>query len=267
MQKYLLNFLLLFLSAGPLSAQALQHKPNQLFVSPEFSLGNAVIINQNNYGYSEMKYLLTPGWQAGALVGWDSYLQQSLKTGILVSKWGQHYRDVLLSGDRVEKDVNIYYVQIPATFKYVFGRKRGYDHEVFSPYVFGSVRLGYPFYADVRYYREDDSGILQEEDLVYFVTKGEWNLNTEVIRALGNPEKDRQLFSWLDVELEAGGGYQYFVTRLIGLFAEVHAVYGLLDINAGEWRLRDVNGKYSGSHNFYAGLKIGANFYLYKNKR
>jgi len=266
MQKNILVFLFLILSANVAIAQALQHKPNQLFLSPEISFGTPFILNQNNYGYHELSTSLTPGWQFGAIVGLDFFLKQSYKTGIIVSKWGQHYSDEI-DGKKVSKKVNLYYLQIPVSYKHVFGRKRGYDHEVFSPYVFGSVRIGYPFYAQVDYFRENESGTLTEEDLVSFVTEGDLNINEDEIELLGNPTKDRHLFSWLDINLEAGGGYQYFVTRTISLFAEVHVVAGILDNNAGEWRFRNDQEKYAGSYNLYPGLKIGANFYLYKDNR
>jgi hypothetical protein len=247
-------------------AQALQHKPNQMFVSPEISNGFSFILNQNNYGYSELNSAMTWGGQFGVMVGWDNYLQHTIKTGLIVSKYGQHYSDVL-SDQKVTKKVNLYYVQLPFTYKYVFGTKRGYDHEVFSPYVFGSVRIAYPFSARVDFFRENSSGQLVEEDLVRFVTEGNWNINGDEIITMGNPEKDRLLYSWLDINLEAGGGYQFFVTRLISVFAEAHVVSSILDINAGEWRFRNENNKYKGSYNLYTGIKIGANFYLYKNKR
>ena len=266
MRSIFFIIMLVVLCVGATFSQALQHKPNQLFISPELSNGTSFILNQNNYGYSELKNSLTWGGQFGVMVGWDSFLKHTIKTGLIVSKWGQHYDDVL-TGKQVAKNVDLYYVQIPFTYKYVFGSKRGFDHEVFSPYVFGSVRVGYPFSANVKFFRENEGGEMTEEDLVTFVTEGNWNINGDEIITMGNPSKDRFLFSWLDINLEAGGGYQFFITRLISLFAEVHVVSSILDTNAGEWRFRNENNKYKGSYNLYTGIKIGANFYLYKNKR
>lgn len=266
MKKYLIISLFILLGTIAVDAQALQHKPRQMFLSPELSFGTSFIVNQNNYGYSEMAYQLTYGGQYGAIIGWDNYLQQAIKTGIIVSQWGQHYNEVV-EGKNIAKSIRLYYVQIPFTYKYVFGRKRGYDHEVYSPYVFGSARIGYPFTANVTFLRENENGSMIEEDLVTFVTTGGYNLNEEQIALLGNPEKDRHLFSWLDIDVEVGGGYQYFITRTISLFAEAHIVYGILDINASEWRFRNNHNSYAASHNLYTGIKIGANFYLYKNNR
>jgi hypothetical protein len=266
MQKILIALVLVLFTATSIHAQALEHKPKQLFISPELSFGTPIILNQNNYGYSELGYELTFGGQAGVMVGWDYFLKQSFKTGILVSKWGQHYNDIL-ADKRVKKNINNYYLQIPATYKHVFGRKRGYDHEVFSPYVFASLRVSYLFYSNVEFFREQENGEMKEEDLVTFVTEGGKNINSDEIIAMGNPSKDKNLFSPIDINLELGGGYQYFITRRISLFAEVHVASSILDINAGEWRFRNNKNNYSGSYNIYGGIKIGANVYLFKNSR
>ena len=260
-------FLLTFvfcLGISGLSGQALEHKPNQLFISPVLSLGTPFILNQTNYGFSELKYELTFGGQFGIMVGWDQYLKNSLKTGIMISNWGQNYHDVLWYGFAAEKKINNYYLQIPGTYKHVFGRKRGYDHEVFNPYVFGSVLISYLLYSDVKMLEEQEDGSFLEVTLIDFVTDNSWNLNSDEIIAQGNPEKDKHLFSPFDVNIDIGGGFQYFVTRLISVFAEGHVTGGILDINAGKWRFRDRNNVYRGSHNFYIGINIGANFYLNK---
>lgn len=264
MQKTL-TILFLFLTIR-LGAQALEHKPRQWFISPEISLGMPAILNQNNYGYSEMKYSPTFGGQIGVLVGWDYYLKYSYKTGILISQWGQDYVDVL-SNRKAKKNIRNYYVQVPFSYKYVFGSKRGYDHEVFSPYVFGSVRIGYLFYSDVGFFRQNESGEYIEEDLITFISISGWNKNLDEIEAMGNPETDRELFSPIDFTLEVGGGYQYFITRRASLFAEVHLSSGILDVNARDWRFRSNKNTYTASYNLYGGVKFGANIYLFKNDR
>ena len=266
MNRSFLTVLVLLTSSFILNAQALEHKPKQWFISPEISLGTSVILNQNNYGYSELGYRATFGGQLGVMVGWDYYLKQSVKTGILVTMWGQNYSD-LLGQYRVEKHVQNYYLQLPFAYKYVFGSKRGYDNEVFSPYVFGSVRIGYLVYSNVDFFRGQDNGTLVEQDLVNFVSTSDWNENLDEILAMGNPSPDRELFNPMDIDLEVGGGYQFFITRRASLFAEVHFVSGILDINAASWRFRSNKGTYKASYNLYGGLKIGANIYLFKNDR
>jgi len=266
MLKYTLIFFLFFFVSIQISAQALEHKPKQMFISPEISLGTPFIINQNNYGYTEMGNDLTFGYQIGVMLGWDYFLKKSMKTGLLLSKWGQHYSEVI-NDKSTKKKVNNFYLQIPITYKHVFGRKRGYDHEVYSPYVLGGMTVGWLFYSNVEYSREQEGGSFQEESLVDFVTEGGWNLNTEEIIAQGNPKKDKNLFSPLDINIHVGAGYLYFITRRISLFAEAQISTSLLDINAGDWRFRDENNVYRASYNLYPALKFGANIYLYKNRR
>jgi len=273
MSKYLFYLLFTFTVTVQLPGQALQHKPKQLFLSPAISIGIPTIINPSNYGYSQPGLDFTFGGQLGIMIGWDYYLKQSFKTGIQLSKWGQHFSGVFtIEGTESntyvlsKKKVNNYYLQIPLSYKQVFGRKRGYDHEVFSPYVFGSVTIGYLFYSNVSFFREQEDGSLQEQSLVDFVTEGNgWNNNEEEIIELGNPEKDKELFSPFDINLDAGGGFQFFVTRMTSIFAEAHLTTGILDINAGKWRLRNNRNVYKSSHNLYVGINLGANLYLYRN--
>ena len=246
--------------------QALQHKPKQLFISPEISTGNSWILNQNNYGYQKLGNKLSYGGRYAVMVGWDYFLKQTYKTGLSISNLGQNYSDQI-DGKRVEKNVRNYYIQLPFSYKHVFGRKRGFDHEVFSPYVFGGIRLGYLFHSKVNFYRENSEGVLEEESLIQFVTEGGTNLNADEIIEQGNPLKDKELFIPFDINISAGAGYQYFITRLIGLFAEAHVAYGILDINDGNWRFRDDQNVYKSSNQLYWGINIGANFYLYRNKR
>lgn len=266
LRSFIVFVFCLFTLSG-IKGQALEHKPKQPFLSPFVSMGIPTIINQNNYGYSEPGYSLTFGWQTGVMVGWDYFLKQSYKTGIILSKWGQHYSDEL-DHYQTKKIVDNYYVQVPFSYKHVFGRKRGYDNEVFSPYVFGTAMIGYLFHSRVDFLVEQDNGEFQDMSLVDFVTRDEaWNENTEELLAQGNPEKDRYLFSPIDINLEIGGGYQFFITRRISLFAESQVAMGLGDLNAAKWRYKNNQNVYKSSHNLYVGIRIGANIYLFKNRR
>jgi hypothetical protein len=42
--------------------------------------------------------------------------------------------------------------------------------------------------------------------------------------------------------------------------------FGLTDINDIEWRIPQIDGTYTGSHNFYIGLKAGLMFKVSKDK-
>ena len=261
MSRSFVLFIALLLGTGQLFGQALEHKPNQIFISPELSLGSPIIINQNNYGYDELGLDFTFGGHIGVMVGWDYYLKRSFKTGLLVSKWGQHYSDVIRNAP-VSKNINAYYLQVPAIYKHVFGRKRGYDHEVYSPYIYGGVQAGWLFLADVAWKRNNE-----DLDMISFLNEYPDNQNLDEIINQGNPSKDKHLFFPVDLNLLLGGGFQYFVTRRTSLFADISVTSSLLDINGLKWRFRNENDRYSGSYNLYVGINLGANIYLFKNRR
>jgi len=263
MIKNILIGFIFFLVISSLNAQALQLKPKQLFISPVFSVGTSLILNQNNYGFSDLAYKLKVSGTMGVLVGWDYYLKQSYTTGILISKWGQNYDDIL-SRIHVQKKVSNTYIQIPFQYKHVFGRKRGYDHEVFSPYVYGIAQIGYLLTSNVEWIRatEEGSDILVEIGLIDFVTYRDWNANADEIIAQGEPEKDKHFFSPIDINLGGGAGFQYFITRKIMLFTDINIMMGINDMNAKEWRFKDKKNAYRASYNINGGLRLGANFYL-----
>ncbi|MDV7401033.1 hypothetical protein RZS08_56975, partial [Arthrospira platensis SPKY1] len=94
----------------------MQYLESQMYVSPIASIGVPAIINQNNYGYGEMAYLMKFGTQAGVLIGYDNYLKTSVRFGLLYSKNGQIYRDVLL-GLTHRKAVTLHYIKLPVVYR------------------------------------------------------------------------------------------------------------------------------------------------------
>jgi len=243
-------------------AQGLEFNYKQFYLSPLMSFGSPAIVRQNNYGYSSLAYLATPGFQTGIYFGRDRNMKRSFKTGVILSFWGQHYRDTF-SGKRVEKTINNRYVQIPLIYKYVLNRKIRDDYHIGLTYLQGGLLIGYLVGSSVQYFREANPGLMVEETVVDFVTNGGWNQNTEAILSMGNPEHSRDLFSPLDINLEIAYGYQKFISRRTAIWVEVHGVFGLTDINASLWRLKNNYGNYFGSYNVYPGIKAGANIYLF----
>lgn len=264
MKRYCFLICLLVFFLTPVShAQQLEDNYKSFVLAPFISVGNATIIRQNNYGYSTLAYALTSGFQAGFYCGIDRrYLRGSFKSGLIFSSWGQDYRDVL-SGKQVEKTIRIQYLQLPLLYKIIFDQKPGDDFRVSLSYIQGGLIMGYLIGADVRFYRETHLGHMVEESLTDFVTHGRWNKNTDALLAAGDPESDRELFRPFDINVEIVYGYQKFISRRTAIWVEVHGVFGITDINAPSWRLKNNYGTYFGSFNAYPGIKTGANIYLF----
>jgi len=262
MFRYWLTVLIFFMIVFQSGAQGLEFNYKQIYLSPFASFGSPAIIRQNNYGYSTMAYQATPGFQTGVYFGRDRNVKRSFKTGVILSFWGQYYRDTF-SGKKVEKTINNRYLQIPLIYKYVLNRKIRDDYHIGLTYLQGGLMIGYLVGSSVQYFREANPGLMVEETVVDFVTNGGWNQNTEAILSMGDPDHSRDLFSPFDINVEISYGYQKFISRRTAIWVEVHGVLGLTDINASSWRLKNNYGAYFGSFNAYPGIKVGANIYLF----
>jgi hypothetical protein len=234
----------------------LQYLESQTYVSPIVSFGMPAIIKQNNYGYAEMAYLMKSGMQAGILIGYDNYLKTGLRFGLIYSRNGQIYRDVL-HGLTHRKAVTLHYINLPVVYRYIFGDTRSFDMDGVHNYIFGGVQLGYLIKADIKWERDGT-----EIDFWDFVSYINVNPNLDQIKKNGIPESDNEFFTKFDIGLAAGYGMHYFLQRNLSIFGEVYANLGIQDINAPSWRFRNRLSSYRPSYNFYAGFGFGVNYYL-----
>ena len=251
------KFIVLILVTTLNSFGQLQYLESQLYVSPVVSFGVPAIIKQNNYGYAEMAYLMKSGGQAGVLVGYDNYLKTSFRFGIIYSKNGQIYRDVL-HGLSHRKAVTLHYINLPVVYRYVFGDTRNFNLDNVHTYIFAGAQLGFLLKADIKWERDGT-----EIDFWDFISYINVNPNLVQIQSNGIPESDSEFFAKFDIGLIAGYGMHYFLQNNISLFGEVYANLGIRDINAPSWRFRNRLNSYRSSYNFYGGFAFGVNYYIY----
>ena len=199
----------------------MQYKTDQLYISPVFNIGLPMIVNQNNYGYSEMAYKLQIGGQAGISMGYDNYLKYSYRFGVLISKFGQSYSDNLL-GLPHEKSVSLTYINIPVVYKYVLGDTKGFDFDILYKYIFAGLQIGYLYDAKIDWYRNNN-----KVDFWDFISYENINSNLDEIQEIGIPQYDKEFYNNIDIFLVGGMGVQYFVGRSVSLFAELTGNIGL----------------------------------------
>lgn len=236
----------------------LQYKTGQLYISPTISIGAPAIINQNNYGFGEMAYGIKLGGQAGLLFGYDNYLKSSFRFGVLYSRVGQAYSDVLLDVPH-KKDITLDYIQVPMVYKYVFGDTKGFDFSVLYKYIFGGLQVSYLLNADISWIRDS-----KEVEFLDFISYGAYeqdNKNLAEIKEIGEPTNDIEFFTKFDVALVGGAGIQYFVARRIMIFSELVGNVGIRDLNSPRWRFRSNKREYVSSLNIFGGLRLGITYY------
>lgn len=201
------------------SYSQLQYKTGQLYISPVINIGAPAIINQNNFGFSEMAYNVKVGGHAGLLLGYDNYLKTSFRFGVLYSQVGQAYSDVLL-GSPHKKNISLRYINIPLVYKYVFGDTKRFDFLMVYKYIFAGFQLGYLLDAQIDWERDGN-----EIEFWDFVSYQSINPNLDEIMEIGIPENDKEFFSPLDFSLVGGFGMQYFVSQNLHYLENLPAVW------------------------------------------
>ncbi|MCB0600300.1 MAG: hypothetical protein KDC28_03700 [Saprospiraceae bacterium] len=211
------------------------------------------ILNQNNYGYNELRYQLYTLPGGGIRIGYPIDLYHQLEAGIAYHVTGQRYQDVI-SGRDNEKIVTLSYIQIP-----VFWRKtlsiidnwEGNTGQTYWYQTFGLI-LNALQHAKVRWTANG-----QEVSMLEFVNPNGENPHSSLLTERGNPDSARELFSFFDVSLGIGGGLDHYFNEELHMTVEMRFQFGLLDVNNRDWRLTNSSGKYGPSHQASIGLQVG----------
>ena len=219
----------------------------QLYFGAGFSGLSTWITNQNNYGLPEMDYKMTFGMAGNASIGYDFTKNIGLKLEIGYSKLGQSYKDNINDTAYV-RDVKLYYLQIPLLFKYKTGG------EVARFYFLIGPQFGFLMNAKQSYLKNGDPDENTIKDLVNNTHK----ISEETITSRYT---SYDIFARLDL------GVDITLVKNLVLNAGLTFNYGLTDINATDWRIKDSSGNYSASHNIFGGMNVGLCYVLDFNKK
>lgn len=218
------------------------------------------IINQNNYGQSEMDYLQGYSPIYGLTLGLDLSNQHLIRLEPQLLSIGQPYDDQI-AGATLNKEVKLDYIHIPLTYTYVVnGGKKGENQGVNF-----FITLG--VYAGILNDASMDLSINnQTASFLEFSTFGGGNPNTATLTTLLqgslNPTDYKELYNSVDFGGNFGFGIQAFLTEKLKLSLELRTGVSLGDINAEAWRLNNKDGNYGASRNLYGGLLLGLSYYF-----
>jgi len=109
--------LLLCFAVSTLSAQ----KEKKFDIGLQAGYNNTWIINQNNYGLSELDYDSYWGLAYNLQLGYNFTNELGLFTEIGISNQGQKYDGNMDQYDVVEREINMSYLNIPVFFKFSYG--------------------------------------------------------------------------------------------------------------------------------------------------
>ncbi len=248
--KKTLSFILfaLLFAAGPLMSQ------KQLY----FGIGGTVLspytIHQNNYGLPFLfDEKMTSMKGAGNInIGFDFTNHFGLKVEIGVATLGQDYKDKSHgtngNNDLYARSIKMNYMQIPLLFKYRTGG------EMTKFYLAVGPQFNFLTSATQTYTK---NGLpyagFPSADTVKTVSHVNFNAGTEDIKARYNS---------MDIMARLDMGIDIIIVKHLLLNVGVTMAYGLTDINATDFQIKDYTGNYNASHNAYAGLNLGLCYLL-----
>jgi len=234
---------LILLTALTLNAQ----EANSKWLSAMGGLNSNWIVYQNAYGNPEIEYSTTFGLTGG--MGLNYFLNDiwGVSASLFGSKLGQNYAGVQSGGD-AERKVKLTYLEIP----FVIMKK--------IPYASNPTWI--TFGPDIM--------VLMNAQQEYLRTGG-----TELPNPYGPDGSEtmktgdvRNRFNSTDVALTFALNKMFEIqgTNDAMFVFSFNTSFGLTDINDIEWRIPQLDGTYTGSHNFYIGLKAGLMFKVSKDK-
>ena len=228
----------------------------KIHIGPTAGIGLMGIINQNNYGYSELGYTFTSSSTFGLNLGVEFGQRHAVQIELNYAQAGQNYEDEITQTLN-KKKILLEYAQVPIIYKFNFDPNNRWEPDRLTRYVYLGLQYSFLQTADIDWFIE---GL--PVDMITFINQEFANDNIEEILEMGFFGRDISLFEISDYGVLFGAGIQQLISYKFSFFAEFRGSIGLKDINAEEWRLPNNKGEYKGSSNISGGIKVGFNYYL-----
>jgi outer membrane protein with beta-barrel domain len=260
--RYLAIIVSLFmLTAQTVAGQSAAYSPGKFYMGAIAGVNATAIVFQNNYGQTEMDYVVPVGFAAGAAMHYRLTQKSHLIVEVSYQQMGQKHDDHFKDMD-FYKDINISYIGIPVLYKLVLNKAAvGYEAGVnFSRpkwYLLGGFQPSILVSAKVRH---EING--SQTDFISFITEG-GNPNLEEILINGQPSDDKELYNNFDISFIGAAGFHAHIQPSIIGFVELRGGIGLLDINSEPWQLPGPSGTYNWSRNLFIGLHAGMIFKIF----
>ena len=212
----------------------------QFYFGPIGGYHANLIINQNNYGDSELGYDLDMGIEVGLMLGYQINTATGIQLNFIYSQMGQNYKDELFDGTAI-KEVKLNYVQIPILLELL---PFEYKQSAFStkPSIYVLIGPQMSFLGTTE----------------YLYTKR----NGQDVGLPPGANSSHQLFNELDFEVVLEPGIQMYLNRAIFIKAGGRGVLGITDINEERFQIPNPEGKYGASRNATFGANIGIGILL-----
>ncbi len=216
-----------------------------------FGLGGAItstwIMNQSFYGEPEVDYAPKMGGAGSFNLGYNFNPHIAVCTEVQFSLQGQKYdgkQNINGKVDKMERNINLHYLNIPLFFKYSFGTGDTKFRFLAGP------QIGFLVDATQVYKREGTT-----PDTKYLT-----DLNGQAFNPAEANIKDR--FEKTDFSLVLDIGADIHLSDQFFVSAGLRGNYGLTEINSAPYRIKNLDGEYTASHNVWGGLYFSINYKL-----
>lgn len=208
-----------------------------VWLHPILGFNTNWILNQNCYGNPEMDYASSFGLTGGVGLCYFHKEDLAFDASLLISKLGQNYKGDQL-GTPATRGLKFTYIELPLTVKKKISKSD-----------------------------DDNSTWLCLGPEIMFLTKATQDYSRIGGQPLQKPQnltpgdiKDR--IKPIDIALKFSAEKMYRLKRTDDMLLVVafDSSIGLMDFNTKAWQIKNIQGDYSGSHNFYFGIKFGVMF-------
>jgi len=212
------------------------------------------IVNQNFYGEPECDLAPKYGYAASFNLGYNFTENIALMTELQYSHQGQKYKDKQAWAGNVfpivERDIRLYYLNIPVFFKYMFGTQTTQFRVMVGP------QFGILMDAEQEYLRTEGNSSELKRISTYVDDKNGKNFDVT------SPNiKDR--IEPLDIGIALDVGADISLSDKFYISAGLRFNYGFKDVNTEPYKLENYKGEpYEPSNNTWGGLYLGINYRL-----
>jgi hypothetical protein len=205
--------------------------------------GSVWIINQNNYGLTEMDYEYTWGGGYNLQLVYNFTENIGLFTEVGIMNQGQDYTDEW-GNQSVERSLKLNYLNVPLFFKYSYGESVARFRLLVGP----------------------QFSFLQKAEQAYTINGKDFHQNVvneegESFDAGAKDIKDRYNSSDIFIVLDLGADI-FLVEDMLYLSTGIRMAYGLTDINASAYQMKNGEGNYDPSHNASVVFRLGINYII-----
>jgi hypothetical protein len=232
MKKTILFITLLLICL--LSAKVRAQKAKSLWIAASAGVNTSLIINQNAYGNGELDYSTTLNLTAGPGIRYFISRKWGINSSVNWARLGQNYRG-LQSGGQATRKVKLDYVEF-----HILAMRRIENANQPTWIAFGPEIMLLTA-ARQEYHNEEGSVLPKPEYLVEGTTD----------------IKDRIKPFDIALNFSLNRMFDFYKNQRFMCLITANMAYGLTDISKKEWNTPNMHGEYSGSHNFYMGIRVG----------